>query len=80
MAADERQAPGSGHKRSLSVRGTPAPLTHLKAGRLAGRASWARLWPGPGDRWGTVVSGGLGLPEAEDRGISYASGPKLGCL
>lgn len=64
----------------------PGRLTHLDAGRLAGRASGVQLWLGPGERWGALVSCGqdpqnpwsLGLPEAEGQGISYAGGPKVG--
>ena len=41
----------------------PIRITHLEAGSplfpvLAGRASWVRLWPGPGDGRGVPVSCG----------------------
>lgn len=70
--AGKRLALGNGQERSLSAWSTQA--THLEAGShvlaLAGRASWGRLWPGPGEEGG--VSCGrdpqspwsLGLPGA----------------
>lgn len=36
----------------------PGRLTHLKAGRPAGRASGVQLWLGPGERRGALVSCG----------------------